>query len=122
MVCFLDEHAVIKSIGEFTQGLDPLPPQFGFSVPGPTSEFKLPGIRPPQVSENANCDGYESTSMVQPVARIRPFQVSDDKDVRFAIGKGSLESLAVANRKSQQNLFPFLFSYKKWEFQPTSIL
>lgn len=54
--------------------------------------------------------------MVQPVARIRPFQVSDDKDVRFAIGKGSLESLAVANRKSQQNLFPFLFSYKKWEF------
>ena len=60
--------------------------------------------------------------MVQPVARIRPFQVSDDKDVRFAIGKGSLESLAVANRKSQQNLFPFLFSYKKWEFQPTFIL
>ena len=60
--------------------------------------------------------------MVQPVARIRPFQVSDDKDVRFAIGKGSLESLAVANRKSQQNLFPFLFSYKKWELQPTSIL
>ena len=47
MVCFLDEHAVIKSIGEFTQGLDPLPPQFGFSVPGPTSEFKLPGICPP---------------------------------------------------------------------------
>ena len=37
--------------------------------------------------------------MVEPVARIRPFQASDDANVRFAIGKGSLESLAVANRK-----------------------
>ena len=76
-----------------------------------------------QVSENANCDGYESTSMVQPVARIRPFQVSDDKDVRFAIGKGSLESLAVANRKSQSKIyFLFFFLTKNGNFQPTSIL
>ena len=37
--------------------------------------------------------------MVEPVARIRPFQASDDTIVRFVIGKGSLESLAVANRK-----------------------
>ena len=48
--------------------------------------------------------------MVQPVARIRPFQISDDKDVRFAIGKGSLESLAVANRKSQSRIY-FLFFF-----------
>ena len=113
MVCFLDEHAVIKSIGEFTQGLD---------LDRHRSLSCLEFVHR-QVSENANCDGYESTSMVQPVARIRPFQVSDDKDVRFAIGKGSLESLAVANRKSQSRIyFLFFFLTKNGNFQPTSIL
>jgi len=35
--------------------------------------------------------------MVEPVARIRPFQPSDDKLVRFCIGKANMEPLAVAN-------------------------
>jgi len=37
--------------------------------------------------------------MVEPSAHIRPFQVSDDKQVRFVIGKGNMASLAVANRQ-----------------------
>lgn len=36
--------------------------------------------------------------MVEPVARIRLFQPSDDKHVRFLIGKANMESLATANR------------------------
>ena len=61
--------------------------------------------------------------MVEPVARIRPFQISDDKDVRFALGKGSLESLAVANRKGQNTIhYIYLFLTKIGLFQPTSIL
>ena len=39
--------------------------------------------------------------MAEPVACIRPFQASDDKVVRFAIGKANMESLAVANRRGQ---------------------
>lgn len=39
--------------------------------------------------------------MAEPVARIRPFQASDDKVVRFAIGKAHMESLAVANRRGE---------------------
>lgn len=39
--------------------------------------------------------------MVEPSARIRPFEVSDEKQVKFAIGKGNLESLAVANRSGK---------------------
>lgn len=57
---------------------------------------------------------YTTTTMVEPVARIRPFQTSDDKDVRFAIGKGSLESLAVANRKGQSISSTLLFFLLKW--------
>jgi hypothetical protein len=41
----------------------------------------------------------QSATMAEPVARIRPFQASDDKVVRFAIGKANMESLAVANRR-----------------------
>ncbi|KAI0732348.1 hypothetical protein C8Q72DRAFT_144638 [Fomitopsis betulina] len=37
--------------------------------------------------------------MVAPVARIRPFQLSDDKVVRFIAGKAAMEPLAVANVK-----------------------
>lgn len=37
--------------------------------------------------------------MVEPVARIRAFEASDDKQVRFVIGKANLESLAIANRR-----------------------
>ncbi|KAH9937645.1 uncharacterized protein B0H18DRAFT_971585 [Fomitopsis serialis] len=37
--------------------------------------------------------------MVTPVARIRAFQPSDDKDVRFIVGKAAMEPLAVANMK-----------------------
>jgi hypothetical protein len=40
--------------------------------------------------------------MVEPIARIRPFVLSDDKLVRFLIGKANMESLAVANRKGKQ--------------------
>lgn len=39
--------------------------------------------------------------MVEPIARIRPFQASDDKLVRFTIGKATMESLAVANRRGK---------------------
>jgi hypothetical protein len=42
--------------------------------------------------------------MAEPVARIRPFQASDDKVVRFAIGKANMESLAVANRRGKSDL------------------
>jgi len=38
--------------------------------------------------------------MVEPVAHIRAFEASDDKQVRFVIGKANLESLAVANRRA----------------------
>ncbi|KAH9835599.1 uncharacterized protein C8Q71DRAFT_87665 [Rhodofomes roseus] len=37
--------------------------------------------------------------MATPAARIRPFQPSDDKDVRFIVGKAAMEPLAVANMK-----------------------
>lgn len=37
--------------------------------------------------------------MVTPVARIRAFRPSDDKDVRFIAGKAAMEPLAVANVK-----------------------
>lgn len=37
--------------------------------------------------------------MDPPPAIIRPFQPKDDKPVRFLIGKGQMESLAVANRR-----------------------
>jgi hypothetical protein len=39
--------------------------------------------------------------MAEHVARIRPFQASDDKVVRLAIGKANMESLAVANRRGE---------------------
>jgi GNAT superfamily N-acetyltransferase len=38
--------------------------------------------------------------MVESIARIRPFLLSDDKLVRFAIGQAIMESLAVANRRA----------------------
>ncbi|KAG5342420.1 hypothetical protein J132_09858 [Termitomyces sp. J132] len=38
--------------------------------------------------------------MVQRDAKIRRFEPSDDKVVRFAIGKAAMESLAVANRRA----------------------
>ncbi|KAG6878397.1 hypothetical protein C0993_007579 [Termitomyces sp. T159_Od127] len=38
--------------------------------------------------------------MAQRVAKIRRFEPSDDKVVRFAIGKAAMESLAVANRRA----------------------
>ena len=37
--------------------------------------------------------------MVTPLARIRAFQPSDDKDVRFIAGKAAMEPLAIANVK-----------------------
>ena len=48
--------------------------------------------------------------MAEPVARIRPFQASDDKVVRFAIGKANMESLAVANRRGRTS-FTLSISY-----------
>lgn len=35
--------------------------------------------------------------MVEAVARLRPYQTSDDKQVRFAIGKANFGQLASAN-------------------------
>lgn len=46
--------------------------------------------------------------MAEPVARIRPFQASDDKVVRFAIGKAHMESLAVANRRGYAHPFTII--------------
>jgi len=46
--------------------------------------------------------------MVEPAALIRPFKLSDDKQVRFVIGKATLGCLAVANRQSY--LHPFTVS------------
>jgi hypothetical protein len=39
--------------------------------------------------------------MDEPVARIRPFEPSDDKEVRFIIGKSNMEYLAVANSSGE---------------------
>jgi len=39
--------------------------------------------------------------MVQPTARIRPYEPSDDKEVRFIIGKTNMEPLAVANQRGE---------------------
>jgi hypothetical protein len=36
------------------------------------------------------------------VARIRPFVPSDDKTVRFLIGKANIESLSAANRRGKE--------------------
>ncbi|KZT06924.1 uncharacterized protein LAESUDRAFT_749833 [Laetiporus sulphureus 93-53] len=38
--------------------------------------------------------------MAMPVARIRPFQPSDEKLVHFMIGKANMDALAVANRQA----------------------
>ncbi|RDB28443.1 hypothetical protein Hypma_015474 [Hypsizygus marmoreus] len=46
--------------------------------------------------------------MAEPVAQIRRFQASDDKVVRFIIGKASMESLAVANRRAY--IHPFIIT------------
>jgi len=46
--------------------------------------------------------------MAEPVARIRPFQASDYKVVRLAIGKANMEPLAVANRRGQRSDHLFL--------------
>lgn len=43
-------------------------------------------------------------TMAEHIARIRPFQASDDKVVRLAIGKANMESLAVANRRGETDL------------------
>jgi hypothetical protein len=53
--------------------------------------------------------------MAQPVARIRPFQSSDDRVVRFAIGKANMESLAVANSRGKSGLL--VRTYLKSIFQ-----
>lgn len=46
--------------------------------------------------------------MVEPIARIRAFKASDERQVKFAIGKSNLESLAVANRRGAS--FPFIIA------------
>ncbi|KDQ63702.1 hypothetical protein JAAARDRAFT_53888 [Jaapia argillacea MUCL 33604] len=38
--------------------------------------------------------------MVEPTARIRPFESTDEKNVRFTIGKARMDMLAVANRSA----------------------
>ena len=41
--------------------------------------------------------------MVEPVARIRPVQLADQKLVRFMIGKAGMEPIATANRRSESS-------------------
>ena len=39
--------------------------------------------------------------MVEPTARIRPFETTDERQVQFMIGKANFGALAVANRRGQ---------------------
>jgi hypothetical protein len=39
--------------------------------------------------------------MVEPSARIRAFETTDERRVQFLIGKANLGALAVANQRSQ---------------------
>ncbi|CDO75258.1 hypothetical protein BN946_scf184967.g11 [Trametes cinnabarina] len=41
--------------------------------------------------------------MVQPVAKIRPAEVSDQRRIRFVVGKAEMEPIAIANRKLYAN-------------------
>jgi hypothetical protein len=51
---------------------------------------------------------YTSEIMVEPVARIRLVQSSDDKALVFAIGKANMEPLAVANFRGGYQTVPLL--------------
>jgi hypothetical protein len=61
--------------------------------------------------------------MAEPIARFRLFERSDDKEVRFIIGKSNMEPLAVANQRGKFSfqrviLYHIEFIY----FLPTSVL
>lgn len=43
--------------------------------------------------------------MTEHVARIRPYRASDERVVRFALGKSNLESLAVANHRGARSAY-----------------
>jgi hypothetical protein len=49
--------------------------------------------------------------MVEPSAHIRAFKASDEKQVRFVIGKANLAALAVANIKSWYKKFFLMLKY-----------
>jgi hypothetical protein len=49
--------------------------------------------------------------MPEPMGRIRSFQPSDDKEVRFIIGQANMEPLAVANQRGQF-VIPVLYDTK----------
>ncbi|KAJ3854919.1 hypothetical protein EV368DRAFT_35837 [Lentinula lateritia] len=65
--------------------------------------------------------------MVEPVARIRPYKIEDEKQARFVIAKAAMEGLASANMKTILNpvslslwvlLASFLIRYMDWWPKP----